>query len=495
LLSIRLYKPAVELLSKVNTGDSSLELINALKVTQPYQSLTTSDKDVSAFVRKMLTLVVGPDDPDDRALEMFLKVPGEKNKTTDPEVMTADSLRGLANYLRNTAVPDLLEQVRGDVFLSNLNLTAEGDDAAGYRVAIRCLGLSNLNLYVIKSDGRYEILPMQEAPSIGRIALAQARNNELAAARKWLDWEREEQSIPGGEDPLNGPVFPRVWRKGQAANKEAVERAAAVLLLDSQEIAPLLPALQAAREHALDDSQRSAYDLALFRAYSTLKRWPEARVAAERLLKASADSDTAFQSFVLANFQLKDWGAVEKASKERLDRNPDDTDAVAMLADNAERQGHMEVSLAILREALKQLEPKAPLLNNYAWNALFVSHMPDDAMDAAQHAARLTENKDFGVMHTLASVYAEVGRVGEARQLMIHLLDENNVDEPNSVVWYVFGRIAEQYGRNQAAVNAYKRVEKDDDDEPRPNSTYKLAQHAVERLSVAPKEAGSTQVR
>jgi hypothetical protein len=90
-----------------------------------------------------------------------------------------------------------------------------------------------------------------------------------------------------------------------------------------------------------------------------------------------------------------------------------------------------------------------------------------------------------GPLPAVAVVYVELGRVGEARQLLLQIMDGTGLDEPNSAVWYVFGRIAEQYGRKQAAFSAYKRVEKDDEGEPRPNSTYVLAQRGIQRLGVA----------
>jgi tetratricopeptide (TPR) repeat protein/transglutaminase-like putative cysteine protease len=484
LLNLRYYKQAADLLSKVNTGDSSLELINALATTQPHESLVTSEKDPIAFVQKMLTLVVGPDSPDPRAVDMFAKAPAAKKKgALQEEEVTVDSLRGLANYIRNTAVADLAQEARGDVFLSNMKTSAEGGDTTGYRVTVRCLGLSDLSLYVSKDGEQYHILPVGEIRFMGRTALAKLQKGDVAAARKWLDWAREEQNVSGGDDPLDGPIFPRLWRKGQNGDKSTVERAVAILLIDSDEIAPLLPALVTGREQAADDTQRAAYGLALSSAYATLQRWNEARSASERLLRTSLDSPTAFKSFVSACAELKDWKAIENAAKARLDRSPEDADAIEVLSDAAERQGKIDKSLNILRDALKKGEPRASLLNNYAWNALFLENLPNDAIETAQRAARLTENKNFGVTHTLASVYAEVGRVGEARQLLIQAMDQSGMDEPNSAVWYVFGRIAEQYGRWNAALTTYRKVEKDSEGEPRPNSTYMLAQRAIRRMA------------
>ena len=48
-----------------------------------------------------------------------------------------------------------------------------------------------------------------------------------------------------------------------------------------------------------------------------------------------------------------------------------------------------------------------------------------------------------------------------------------------------FGRIAEQYGENDAAASDYRRVEKPEDTEPLPISTYRLAQNRLKGLPAA----------
>jgi len=261
-----------------------------------------------------------------------------------------------------------------------------------------------------------------------------------------------------------------------------------VLLLSSDDIEPFLPVLQAGRNQAHGDAQRDAYDLAITNAYSSLERWAEARAADERLVQAEPDSVTAFNMFVYTCVGLKDWKAIEKAAHDRLANLADDLDAIEALANAAEHQGRMDLSVDIVRAALKSGKPRESLLNNYAWDALFLPKMPDDAIEMAQRAAHLTENRNFGVTHTLASVYAEVGRVGEARELMLKVMDDN--EEPESNAWYVFGRIAEQYGRGDAALSAYNRVEKDEGEEdPHPNSTYVLAQRGIQRIHAAGKPA------
>jgi tetratricopeptide (TPR) repeat protein/transglutaminase-like putative cysteine protease len=494
LLAIRMYKPAAELLGKINTGKSSLELIQAIANTQRYESLTVSEKDAAEYVRKMLVLVMGPDSADRSALAMFVKAPQPKKKAgKQKQDEEYESLRDLGLRLRHLAARDLPFETRGDVFLSNMHLEAEGDEASGCRVQVRGLGIDNIPFFVIKDheQGQYRILNYNKGlEPIGRVVLSQLQKNDLAGARRWLDWAREERSITGGDDPFAGPIFPRLWRKGQNGDKQTMQRIAAAMLASSQEVEPLLPLLVAARKQARDESERSAWTLALGSAYSTLEKWSAVRIAAEQLLHASNDSVTAFQLYAVSCIRLKDWNAAISAANERKARFPRDPDAVAILSTIADQQGKLDESLNILRSAIKESsKPSAALLNNYSWNCLFMDKMPEDAIEMAQRAVRVTEGKKFGVIHTLSAVYAEVGRVGEARELLLKGMEDENMDEPDSSIWYVFGRIAEQYGRIDAAVKAYQRVEKEQEEGVGSNSTYNLAQRRIALIS-----GGNTQI-
>jgi tetratricopeptide (TPR) repeat protein len=204
-------------------------------------------------------------------------------------------------------------------------------------------------------------------------------------------------------------------------------------------------------------------------------------------LKNYPTSATALKSFAFACVQTKDWDSIRNAAQQRLDRTPGDGDALEVLSDISERQGQLDKSIALLGAAFKEKrgEPRASLLNNYAWNSLFLTKLPDDAVEAAQRAARITENRDFGIIHTLASLYAEIGRVGEARKLLVQAMDDSGLEQPNSAVWYVFGRINEDYGQIGAARIAYQRVEAPDGETPRPNSTYALTQRALKRIGTS----------
>jgi hypothetical protein len=55
--------------------------------------------------------------------------------------------------------------------------------------------------------------------------------------------------------------------------------------------------------------------------------------------------------------------------------------------------------------------------------------------------------------------------------------------EPDSDAWYVLGRIAEEYGVIDAAVRAYNRVERPEEEINIPISSWVLAQRRLKGLS------------
>jgi tetratricopeptide (TPR) repeat protein len=175
--------------------------------------------------------------------------------------------------------------------------------------------------------------------------------------------------------------------------------------------------------------------------------------------------------------KLKNWDALESAARRRIERLPDDETAVLMLAEAACDRNDFAKALEILRAQVAKPKASMGVLNNYAWNGLFVSPLPGDVVDIAQRAARLTDNRNFGIVHTLASVYAEIGRVTEARKLILDMMDQIDLEEPNEPAWYVFGRIAEYYSQSDAALAAYRRTkEKEPSQRVTTNSTWALAE-------------------
>jgi tetratricopeptide (TPR) repeat protein len=120
--------------------------------------------------------------------------------------------------------------------------------------------------------------------------------------------------------------------------------------------------------------------------------------------------------------------------------------------------------------------------NSFAWLSLFDDHVDAKAIEAAQQANSLTKNTSFAELHTLACLYAAQGKTTEARQLLLTGMAASNQAEPNSATWFGFASIYEQFGANDAAIAAYRKVEKPETNPISPIDTYSLAQTRLKLL-------------
>jgi tetratricopeptide (TPR) repeat protein len=116
-----------------------------------------------------------------------------------------------------------------------------------------------------------------------------------------------------------------------------------------------------------------------------------------------------------------------------------------------------------------------------AWDALFTGKVTDDDVATAVKATQLQKDAP-DILHTLACLYAEIGKTKEAHDLLLRAMDDWNLDEPNDEVWYVLGRIAEQYGEREIAIADYRKLKKPKEILAIPTSTWRLAQMRLKAM-------------
>lgn len=368
-------------------------------------------------------------------------------------------------------------------------MTVEGDDAGGYRVRMQSPfgGTSQgqglrMNLLLVREEGKMRVLDTTGSPTtVGLEVLEQAEKGALASARRLLDWVREDVQLAGGEDPLAGPAFPRLWTRGAEASRDEIRVAAASIVVRGELGRRVIPILQQAREDATSDSARLNLDLSLAESFAKDERHTDLLPVAERLLASHPRSLTAFNYVTVALIGSKKWAECERVAQERLKLVPDDPDAIRTLANNAAWQGRIAEAQRTHQRLVELGKAQAEDYNGIAWNALVLGAVTQEAIQSAQRATTMTQNASFPSLHTLASLYAEVAKTSEARAVLLQAMDVQGLDEPDSESWYVFGRIAEQFGEKEAALFAYRKVEKPEK-EVHALSTYLLAQRRITAL-------------
>ncbi|MBI3474419.1 MAG: hypothetical protein HY010_01710 [Acidobacteria bacterium] len=376
-----------------------------------------------------------------------------------------------------------------DTVVSNMRCTVDGDDASGYKLTIESPGAAAQEFFVAREGGEYKILGYSlestetDTEGLAPIILAELKQQNLAAARVWLDRARDRIHTSSGDDPLSGALFPAFWTKGQEADANAM-RTAALVLLPSKQAGPYLADLKAARDTAKTDMDRKRLTLVIAYVDSAIENWPELLSTSEEIVKAEPSSIRAFNLVTIAYRRLQRYDDWDKLVQEKRKKYPDELAYVRSAAELAVSRGQPEKSLEIAKSIIDKGKATATDLNLYAWYALFLpTPVNDETLQIAHRASELTQNNNFSILHTVACAYAEAGKPVVAREYLLKAMDAAHLQEPESAVWLGFALIAEQYGITDAAQTMYRRVEKAKFEYA--GSNYALAQQHLATLSAA----------
>jgi hypothetical protein len=386
----------------------------------------------------------------------------------------------------------MAETVLVDLVGGSMTYTFTGDDNTGYAVTAQSTGNDPNHYFVVRENGAYRIVADSgDNIPVGIDVLYALAHNNPKQAKALLDWKRDLVHRQGDDDDLAGPLLPRFWTVGSSkpdADSPANMRLAALsLLAGSMDAKPYLAEIAADREKASGQHQTDL-DLLLASAAIGAEQPDIALPAANRLLDQEPDSLTALrlagQSYAYKG-DSKGWLALLAP---RLAKKPKDHDLLA----EQERAYELAKNYTAARVAAQAVLDSGKAVgndyNSYAWLGLFDDHIGEDALKAAQQATSVSKNSNFADLHTLACIFAAEGRTNEARQTLDQAMYAGNQSQPNSAVWYALGLIYEQYGANQAALNAYSKVQAHEFDDHTfidPMDTYLLAQQRIHALSAS----------
>ncbi len=477
LMALRRYSNAADLLEAASKGTpkagQTLALVQVLRTARPYEK-TLDDKSFKALTVKIMEAI-------------FLNDTSRLKSLLVPEVADSDftgrQLRISLHAMGGNA--NIGPSVLIDLFNAGVEVQQDGSDEIGYRLRLRSTsGLSapSVTYYVQRRDGRYLLAALSNSPDmIGASALKLANDGKTEAARTWLNWARETIAAGGGDDPLAGPPFARLWQKEKpVASLDEIRLAAAALMSSKTHAKDGVPVLIALRDKAPTDDAKTAVDVAIVADYIILDDWNKSIPIAERLSKANPDSGFAFSTWITALVQTGKHEEAQAIAKERLARLPKDEYAMRAMARIYASKGDYDAAVTWARRTVDEVNPTTSDYNEAAWMALFTGKGLDRAIDDARRATADEAHASYGSLHTLAALYAESGKSVEARQTLLTGMDRKATDEPGSDDWFVLGRIAENYGVRDAALAAYKRVEKG---ELTGTSTWELTQKRLATMA------------
>lgn len=479
LRNLRLYGAAADLLAatdSASTDSNAPSVISLLRTARPFETILLPPSDPRSLAQRM---TVDLSDPDRitadtvRDLGEYLTAPAKERLTT----MRAQAARLKVSLLRTH--PSL--PVGIDLSLADVSVTVEGDASRGFKLRMQRSN-GTWSGYAAVRDGLPRLVGLYPAfAGAGREVIRRLDAGDTAGARQWLDWVREDIRAAGGDDPLAGPMFPWLWNRGDPPEPARMKVAALALLADDEDIVPHLDELRQARARA-DGAEQSVIDAVLIHGLVVAANWSEARDVARRVLTTRQDSLFAFVSLTEACRRLRDFDGWDAAITARLQRLPDDRDALRSRANLLVARGRVEEARVVLKGLIDSGRAEAGDLNNYAWQALFTGAVADADVQAGQRSSAMLQNREPAVLHTLACLFADVGRTKEAWDAFLRALDARGLQEPDSSLWFVYGRIAEQYGETATAAAAYRRVEPAEAGEEPVTSTRQLAEKRLAAL-------------
>lgn len=505
LMLLRRYAEAAALFERAGRQSARaaalLGMAEVLRKARRYEEMGLTAKNPVSAYRRLMTAITLPG-PDALAQMMSREITsgmsdGERRAFWE---RFANDLEQAVREARS----DLPAPVAVDLALAALRETVSGDDAAGYRIVMSSSAAADRTIgYVVLEDGEYRVAAVDRALwLVGGEALRRLERGDLSGARQWLDWAYEELDGENGSDPYQSSAFLDLWTRGAPGDAEQVRCAAASLLSYDGTLTQTLPILTACRHavsaaseasEASEGPRRAALDRALLTVYLALGRHGEAAETAFRLAETS-DSEILYRAQLMSLIDLRRWDDLRRIADARLAKTPGDVLAQDTFAELALRQGNFDEAERIVGRILDTGRAHADQYNTAAWIALVRGRADERVLELAQRAASLSDYRDHAILHTLATVYAEQGKTAEAYRVILQALELKG--EPGVDDWYVFGRLAEQYGLPDAARRYYEKAgaqagETEDDSDPM--DTIHLVRKRLEALGkpAEPKQVAS----
>lgn len=483
LMLLRRYPESAALFERAGRHSSKaaalLGIAEVLRKARRYEEIVWDSKNPASVFRRLLTAVAASPGPE--ALSRLLSKELIRGMNPDERQAFWEGFeRGLKTTLRRDQDADLPPAVAMDLSFAVLRESLTGDDALGYRLILTSSASSDRAVaFIIPEDGEYRVVAVdQSLPLLGGEALRRLERGDLRGARQWLDWAYEELDRGKGSDPFEVPAFLDIWTRGSQGDAEQVRCAAASLFSVENTLAELLPTLTACRQAAAEGPRRIAFDRTLLATYLALDKHEEAAEASLRLASAS-DSEILYRAQLASLIDLRRWDDMRKIADARLAKTPGDLLAQDTFAEVALRQGDFDEAERIVQRMLDSGKAGADQYNQAAWIGVVRGRADERTLELAQRAAGLSNYQDWGILHTLATVYAEQGKAAEAYRVILQALELKG--EPDLNDWYVFGRLAEHYGLPESARYYYEKAAESKDDS-NPMSTLHLVRKRLEAL-------------
>ncbi len=347
-------------------------------------------------------------------------------------------------------------------------------------INVKVRGASSARRFYVSHEGaggkELRVLGVPEAPHfLAASVLRAADAGRIAEARRILDWAAGDPVATRRPTQL-GMQMPRFWQRGQRGDRRRIRLAAASLLvgIDPKRSLEVLTR-ECPRSGELADACRHARMAALMHA----SRWREADQVL-RELKLEPDADYAGMK-IAQQIQDSAWPELEQFAAGKL---PPETAPFARyglaISWVARGQPARAKGLVVaLRAGKARSEPW--LVNNVGFLSLSFDLAPAELSALLPDLERMQRSEANPFLHhTLASVYAALGRHREARDAVRQVAatrGDAKVDDQ-----LIPARLAAAAGLTAAARRAYQEIISDPEASKTPHSTAALARRWLASL-------------
>lgn len=340
-----------------------------------------------------------------------------------------------------------------------MSLSLEGSDATGYRTMTDFGGPDQRYVWLlVREKNAYRVVPMGNFGSVfGLVALRQLEEQNAAGARRWLDHACLGVAAKNsGKGPFGGSPLSYLWRPAQHDDPAQIRLCAAAAVAAGLHPQRAIPLLVEARQSNTDDLQRLQIDRALQRAYRTTGQLAEMAAVNARILEKYPQAAEPIADKALVLWMQQQPEAARSWLQEQRTAAADKTLADRLAVDGR-RFGDFAAAEEVLRRTIDRGTSSAAVLNMAAWNEVLLDAVDQRTLDTALKANEVAQYDNFNCLHTLATVYAELGRMREALETLRRLVSLR-CDQPEPGDWYVLGRIAEKWQLPEVAAALYRIV-------------------------------------
>jgi tetratricopeptide (TPR) repeat protein len=271
-----------------------------------------------------------------------------------------------------------------------------------------------------------------------------------------------------------------VWQRRSKGDLAAVQLAAAAATAFGPEAARAVPLLARCRATAASEVVKAGCEMALASALVRSEQYAEALAVAAELHRRYPQSPAAFFHHVYCAERAGRGAEVRSLLEERIRAQPDDFAAMRALSAHIGEPADLARAQVLLDKLVASPHPEPSDYNQLAWLAVIRGDTSQRIIDLARRGAQLSNRHYPALLHTLAALLADASQPEEAQATLIELLEAAGRDQPVGADWYVVGRIAELYGVNDAATEAYGKVPHPA--KPHPLDTWILAERRLRAL-------------